>query len=295
METQNQTVPANSIPPFITEEPDFCLTCHGTGRIFALLCHHCEGSGRWCEICQGIRLSEKEVGGNKVFAECVCRRDKRINRILDTRIPERCAAARRGFADFVPHERHPKQQKVFNVLRNTDKGLFLFGSTGAGKSHFGWLAFAEALRRGSRAFAANLDTLTDETTAYMYSFGEEKPPRPDLLATDLRNNDPATVFLDEIDKVKNTENALRFFFGVIDSAVYFGHRLILTSNVNPEILEEKWNGASVAYGTPISRRITESCAMFDMRLALCDECGKKTHIEREVKCVHCEGENLKFI
>ena len=299
METPNQPDQVNSTQLSIIEEApdfpaDFCLTCDGTGRFFVEICHHCEGSGRWCPVCRGVRLVAREMNGYEVFVECVCRKEKRIRRILDTRIPAKCAVTRRGFEGFEPDRRHPKQQRVFDVLSSDEMGLLLFGATDVGKSHFGWLAFAEAVRRGTPAFAANLDSLMDETTAFTFSSGETAPPRPSLLQADLRSNSRATVFLDEIDKVKKTENALRFFFGLIDTAVYFGHRLILTSNVEPEILEQTWNSVSVSYGGPICRRIKESCAVFDMRLANCLDCLRVTHIEKTGQCALCESRNLSW-
>jgi hypothetical protein len=275
-------------------DDDFCLSCLGEGNVHGDFCKSCDGTGKWCPDCQGVHRVEKVIDRRKVSVLCDCRKEKQLADILDRKIPLLCSDAKAGFEGFSAGGRHPKQEIIFKTLQEQpERGLLVFGSTGVGKSHFGWLCYAEAIRRKQKAYHAVIDTLHDEFNAF--SFGSPKGNRPELMPEDLRTNKHALVFLDEIDKLKNTASAIGFFFKLVDAAAYYKHRLILTSNVTLKELENSWNRISIAYGAPLIRRIKESCEIFDMRLAKCGGCGKQTQIVGREQCVHCASTELDWI
>lgn len=187
------------------------------------------------------------------------------------------AARRQSFLAQIPPEfgvptlgsvtpdrgRHPAQaDKLEQFRREPGRSYFIYGDNGTGKTFFGWALAVEAFDRGSKVVATDLDKLLKQYRHWQFVSEEPdaafRPDRPAVLSADLEQTGQMyTIFLDEIGATTVTEYAAKEFFYLLRAAASYGHQVVLTCNITPQALHERWSKQDKFYGDSIARRIAE--------------------------------------
>jgi DNA replication protein DnaC len=162
-------------------------------------------------------------------------------------------------------KRYAQQFAKLEMLRSDpDRSYLICGRNGTGKSFFGWALYVHAIEQGRRAAACTLYELLKEYRRYTCQ-PAQNDWRPRVLPEDLKQNDTRwTIFLDEIHAATPSEFATREFFYLLKAATEYGHQMIYTCNVKPEVLHQRWSSVNEFEGDSIARRLAEYSKRIEM-------------------------------
>lgn len=265
-----------------------------------------------CGVCRdmGMKLvRDGDYRGNPQFVAVVC--DCRKQRVFESRFnhvlfntPQEYSFLKNGLESVVPDlKRHPKQGKIVERIREFPADSYLFfGLSGCGKSLLSWAIAQSAARAGKQIFFGTADELIDSFRTWLVHQRKiEKLNLRSLEQLQDPKEDKWLIMIDEIDKTKLTDYSLKTLFGIIKTAVEYGHQLIVTSNRTLEEVEDRWllkdkDGSLDAenYASVIRRRLNEYCVPVDMRLFECEN-GHYSAVGSAMNCLVCNGGFAKWL
>lgn len=200
----------------------------------------------------------------KAAKPCECRILKRFKKVWST-VPDIYQAASLDDLKAQPHL-HPNQVKAVELVKAKPFESFAFmGDFGTGKTHLFYCLMNEAARSGRKCHHSTLRGLVN---TYQQNIGRSmagEQPVQVLTADQLRNTDYKWhIFLDDIDKAKPSEYVAEQIFELIDAAVSFNHKLVWTSNLTPEGLEQHFKRVDPRFGGAIVRRLLTNTNIVEM-------------------------------
>lgn len=150
-----------------------------------------------------------------------------------------------------------RQVKVLTLLRaKPDDGYALFGAPGIGKTVWTTALYVRALfkrglerRKYFNVMRLSTKRMLDEHTAYATTQFENDLDRalnqPSVTAARIHHirqeqGEVPRLFLDEIDKVKETDSRRNNLFEILDALQSNGGQLVVNSNLRPEEFAEKF-------------------------------------------------------
>ena len=193
-----------------------------------------------CERCASV---------SELAAEAKAEERKREERLRRSRLPEELVGVR--FSDADRDERAPAIIAAERwALDNGEdrRGLLLAGPVGVGKT---WIAAAAANSR------LNVGGLRWCSVAHLIARVQgsfDDPERKDAI--DVLTG-TGTLVLDDFDKVAPSEWAKGQLFTAIDRRITNGSKLLVTTNLKPSLLGER-------FGAPIVSRLAGYCRVFEL-------------------------------
>jgi DNA replication protein DnaC len=229
-------------------------------------CEFCFGTGMEQEHFYSVILTQAPVFRAR---HCRCRLEKQKVKVkveAIARIPEEFGVPRLADITADP-SRHPQQADKIRGIReeleaDPYRSFFIFGDNGTGKSFLAWALYVDALEKGRKVVACELEHLLNSYRRYQFRYNESgelvDKSRPLVLAEDLLSATRHwTIFLDEIAATSPTEYAAKEFFYLLKAAHENRHQLIFTCNVSPLKLQNHWSKTDEFWGDSIARRIAE--------------------------------------
>jgi hypothetical protein len=161
---------------------------------------------------------------------------------------------------------HPSQVEVIEHIRaHPNDSYLLCGRNQAGKSHFAWAMFREAVAaRRSTVACSVVDLLSDFRRVELGVPDGETLKSPRVTVEALRKTGkPWFLFFDEFEKARPTEFASEQLFRVLEAAKSFGHQLVITSNLRAIDLRAHWSRQDEIWGNSIMTRL-QDCHQVEM-------------------------------
>jgi DNA replication protein DnaC len=163
------------------------------------------------------------------------------------------------------HLFHPdRQREAIALLKSNPTGSYcLAGTPGAGKTHYLYCLYRQALRHT----AANYNYMTmpvwltsasELVSAASARKADSSLPTPkvtpELVHRVARQDLRPCLFLDEVDKFPATESKLEFLGSLINAVYSANGQIVATTNVEPDALIDRWDAVIPHSGTAIVRR-----------------------------------------
>lgn len=219
----------------------------------------CGDSGRVCV--------PQEAFGRMYYPSkpCACALEKRRRSLL-ARIPPGFPAMK--LSQIVPRfDKHPNQAIAFqSILDHPSESLFISGRPGCGKTMALYALYREGVMKDERVVVCTLTELLNEHRKVIQdSMAGNNITKPRLCAEDLKQNHTKfQIFFDDLDKARPSEYAAEQLFEILNAAVDFQHRLVVTTNLTLTKLVEHFDRADERFGKAIVRRIAENSIRVEM-------------------------------
>ena len=191
---------------------------------------------------------------------CVCHKGKTQRREIKRLVPEMWQGLRLSSlkpsnnSELVKLFPYSQQQEVIKDLQDYPySGHVFIGPSGTGKSRFLHCLLQEAILDGKRVFFSKMSKLIKAMQDNEFKNLPEERWSEMIDAADLKANSskkPLYIFIDEMDKIKPTDDVYLKFFDLIDFIYENRSSAILTicTNLSEESLGEVW-------GLALARRI----------------------------------------
>jgi DNA replication protein DnaC len=246
-----------------------------TERFFAA-CTQCNGT---CEVLARIELLEKgwrsrgkEIA-DPIMTPVACpacwsyaRRMERFCNRFFMSVPTRYQGCLFSQLQPTPKSVVPleRQKEILADLRaHPDQSVAFFGPPGTGKTTLMTAMYAQMLWREtglnlmtSTVYRFTSKAMLDQFTDYaMRGHDEQNPAEPPRLSRErieklARQDIKMHLFLEEVDKVKQTDSRIANLFEVVDALYNDKCQLVLNSNLTPTEFRNQ-------FGTEFARRITD--------------------------------------
>lgn len=198
-----------------------------------------------CSICKG----REYLFNDGAVSPCACLLRKRQDAFAQRVIPARFRGGR--VSNLQPSAKATisidRQLKVITMIQQDPLGGYAFlGPTGVGKSHLLYTLANEAIYQGKHVIAATCADIVK--SARDAEFNKEQP----AIIDGLDKYAQASVFIDEMDKIKLSEYTQLLLFNLVNKA-YDNPNIItlsITSNLPPSRFED-------AYGAAFYRKLKE--------------------------------------
>ena len=221
-----------------------------------------------CPVCKGSGMGDSIFSGQPIKIACPCCSDKRkrcewfASRFFNSEmvLPRYQGAflsrMKPSGESSLPLER---QERVLAALREApDKGYAFFGPAMAGKSTFSVALYAQMLWQEARTanisdpkyktsiWRISTKTLLDQHQEWTmrHNFDEDhQPDEPMVTAAKIMrckdNGSTYRLFLEEIDKIKETEVRRATLFEILNVLHGCEGQLVITSNLTPAQFKER--------------------------------------------------------
>ena len=189
-----------------------------------------------CSKCDGTGWHEVEP---RRFARCTCRSGKDAPPRAQANVPSDLAHATRENIDRAG-DRESILTAIGACVRTPARDLFLYGSTGTGKTFIA-IAVARNLAAGGKrfAFATSINIIEDMRRA-----------APEYLQRWVQ---PEVLVLDDVGTEKASEHSLRTLTNLYEQRRASSGRTLITSNYDMDGLSDRWREHSVAADRLLSR------------------------------------------
>lgn len=128
-----------------------------------------------------------------------------------------------------------------------DRGLYVYGPTGTGKTQLACSVMNHLLDRGVFCrFLRTVDIPRNDQEALVELIDEGANP---------------VLVLDDLGAEKQTPRLLECLYAIIDGRLWNGAYMVITSNYRPRDLARVLNAAEDGYGDRLVGRIREACRM----------------------------------
>ncbi len=194
--------------------------------------------------------------------DCECR----IMKIVNARLPAEYAGISLATLQARP-DNHPKQAEFIEQMRQDPGGSYIFsGAFGAGKSHFFWALYVEAVRARKKLFAGTLRALIDQYHKAIEASQRSEVFLLPIYPEDLRSDRKCALFLDDLDKARPTEYVAEQLFELLDAAISNNQQVVVTTNLSPDALITHFERAdnSGRFGGSIVRRLLHNAHEINM-------------------------------
>lgn len=152
----------------------------------------------------------------------------------------------------------PQRDEVIQAARawseHGEGGLYLYGPVGTGKTRLASIAAKSVIRGGRDVSWTSVPVLIARWSAEFGS--KDKREAGEMLTRGRR-----ALVLDDIDKVKASDSVLAQLFAAIDGRVVENTPLIVTANLSPGRLSERFGGS---FGEAIASRLMEHCTVLNL-------------------------------
>ena len=140
------------------------------------------------------------------------------------------------------------------AIKNPDKGLFLYGMTGCGKTFLAAIIAQELLKEGKSVVFGDVPSLLDTLKG---TFDKNSDATIEELMDELQKVD--VLVLDDIGTEYPTDWAAERLYMVVNNRYNAGKPIIVTSNYSPRKLSERFK--SNITGARIVSRLCQMCAV----------------------------------
>ena len=161
------------------------------------------------------------------------------------KIPERYKDAK--YEDAPEHVR-----QAFEQIRQTRKGLYLYGKVGSGKTHIAYSLLKNWRDEGRSAIFWNTTNLLREIKADFDRVNSDK-----MFVEERITDSQALLFLDDIGSEKMTDFVAEVFYRIVNHRYNEMIPVIFTSNLPISELADK-------VGDRVASRIMEMCDVFEL-------------------------------
>lgn len=215
-------------------------------------------SGHWAEFLNGLPLvcaacseaEERREQEDERRENAIREEETHRRRLQASGLP--APLQRRGLADLDHGHRGNVLAAAARWVGGDLAGLLLTGGVGVGKTTIAAAAVVDRTRREPVAWVSAHQLIRDLQAPF------ESPER--RRAQELIDGRRAqAVAIDDLDKVRPSEFAAEAVFGLIDSCEAHGRGLLITTNLRPAELAQKW---PAPYGEAIGSRLRGTCAAF---------------------------------
>lgn len=201
-----------------------------------------------CDTCaadEARREREAEERERQHEAEAAWRR-----RRTDSGLPKPLQA--RTLADLDDHGRVNVLAAAARWADGDLLGLLLTGGVGVGKTTIAAAAVVERTRTETVMWVSAHQLVRDLQAPFD---SPERQRANDLVSGRIA----AAIAVDDLDKVRPSEFAAEAIFGLVDICETGGRGLLITTNLRPAELAQKW---PAPYGEAIGSRLRGTCAAF---------------------------------
>ena len=228
-----------------------------------------------CKQCQGLPCAkssspnwqgkiEIDTSAQRVvlrWGVCKFEKARRKNAELERRF-KRCGIPAqyvgKTFSDYQVTPQNARAVKAAKwATKNPDKGIYLHGMTGCGKTFLTAIIAQELLTDGKTVIFSDVPSLLDTLKG---TFNKDSDATIDELMDELQRAD--MLVLDDIGTEYPTEWAAERLYMVINSRYNAGKPVIVTSNYAPKKLMERFK--SNVTGARIVSRLCQMCAVAEI-------------------------------
>lgn len=202
-----------------------------------------------CASCEEVAERERRAEEAQRAAED--RRRKYLQRVERSLMPRALVGLNWGALDEDGRKR--TLESAHEWATGGVRGLVLFGEVGVGKTRIAATAANEMLRHRT--------LLWTSAPALFAKLGTGHNDRARQLAADLLNGTEALV-LDDMDKARPTAFGAETVFAVIDGRITAGAPLLITSNLSPVELADKF---PEPYGDALASRLAGYCRVHELK------------------------------
>ena len=201
----------------------------------------------------------REENGNVrlTHRECVIRlkhfRQEALNQAFtSSKIPKLYQG--KTFDDYKLTKGNAKAVEATKKAIETDKGLFLAGNCGCGKTMLAAIAASESLKRGKSVIFAAVPRLLSDIKATFDSEESTLDILRSIESVDL-------LVLDDLGTEKTTDWTAELLFSIVNARYNDSKQTIITTNYTPEELQMHIAGTDSKWKTTAERILSRICAM----------------------------------